>query len=101
MPYTNGDGTYHDSRTCRRLHRTGNRIRRIDDVGDRDACEHCADGGASITVEEVEAIGDEVIAEHLDRGECPWCHDYDGEHVGRHASAAHPEAWADYQEVNQ
>lgn len=33
-------------------------------------------------------------------GECPWCEDYQGEHVGQHASSAHPEAWAAYQEAN-
>ena len=91
MPWTNGDGTYHDSRTCRRLHRTGNRIRRIDDAGDRDACEHCVDGDG-----EPASVG-----WLIENGECPWCDSYSGEHVGRHASAAHPEAWADYQERNQ
>lgn len=29
----------------------------------------------------------------FDRGVCPWCDDYEGEHVGRHASSAHAEKW--------
>jgi hypothetical protein len=29
----------------------------------------------------------------FDRGVCPWCDDYEGESVGRHASSAHPERW--------
>lgn len=34
----------------------------------------------------------------IDRGECPWCSDYAGDHVGQHASSAHPEKWAAYKE---
>lgn len=30
------------------------------------------------------------------RGECPWCDEYEGDHVGRHASSAHPDAWDRY-----
>lgn len=51
MPYTNGDGTFHDRRTCRRLHNTGARIRAIDDAGERDACDNCVDGPDICTVE--------------------------------------------------
>jgi hypothetical protein len=90
MPYTNGDGTYHDRRRCRRLHNTGRRIRRIDDAGDRDPCPHCIDD----TTPEVASIEAQIEA-----GECPWCDRedrYEGDHVGQHASSAHPEAWAEY-----
>jgi len=31
-------------------------------------------------------------------GVCPWCDDYEGENVGMHASRAHPDEWADYNE---
>ena len=34
----------------------------------------------------------------IDAGECPWCEDYDGDHVGQHASSAHPDEWAAYKE---
>lgn len=34
----------------------------------------------------------------IDRGECPWCSDYDGDHIGQHASAAHPDEWSTYTE---
>lgn len=33
-------------------------------------------------------------------GICPWCSDYEGDHVGQHASSAHPDKWADYSEVS-
>ena len=52
-----------------------------------------------ITVEEVEAIADDVIADRIDDGRCPWCDDYEGDAVGQHASSAHPEAWDDYKEA--
>jgi len=32
----------------------------------------------------------------IDAGVCPWCDDYTGDHVGRHASRAHPEEWQAY-----
>lgn len=34
----------------------------------------------------------------IEQGECPWCDDYAGEHVGQHASSAHPEQWDAYTE---
>jgi len=40
MTYTNGDGTYHNRRTCRRLHNTGGRIRPTD-AGKGEPCEWC------------------------------------------------------------
>lgn len=58
------------------------------------------DGSTDTTYEgrDVEEIGDEVIADTLDDGECPWCHDYEGDAVGQHAASAHPDAWDDYKE---
>lgn len=35
----------------------------------------------------------------IEAGECPWCEDYDGEHVGQHASSAHPDEWQAYREA--
>lgn len=34
----------------------------------------------------------------LDKGECPWCDDYEGDAVPQHASSAHPDEWAAYKE---
>jgi len=38
----------------------------------------------------------------VEAGICPWCKEdgdrYEGEHVGQHASSAHPEAWAEYRD---
>lgn len=41
--------------------------------------------------------GDTLTPSDLEDG-CPWCDDYDGDHVPEHASQAHPEEWsrADY-----
>jgi len=47
---------------------------------------------------DVEAIADDIIADRTDNGVCPWCDDYEGEHVGQHASSAHSNAWADYKD---
>lgn len=35
----------------------------------------------------------ETYEEVFDRGDCPWCEDYDGENPKQHASAAHPERY--------
>jgi hypothetical protein len=32
----------------------------------------------------------------LDNGVCPWCDEYAGNHVGQHASSAHPDEWDEY-----
>lgn len=87
MPYASTTGTtYHDSRTCRRLHATGGRIRQTD-AGERDACPHCVDDPEG----EPASVG-----YLLEDGRCPWCDEYDGEHVKQHASSAHPDAWTDW-----
>jgi len=36
------------------------------------------------------------VSELIDDGRCPWCSDYSGDAVGRHASAAHPDEWGDH-----
>lgn len=89
MPYTNGDGTYHESRRCRRLHNTGNRIRRIDETRDRDPCGHCVETDGEKTMAERD------IEQMIELGICPWCED-EYTSVGRHASAAHPDQWEAY-----
>ena len=82
MPYTTGDGIYHNRRRCRRLRRTGSRVRRIDDTSNLDACDHCVD--------------ERDTAELIGAGVCPWCDEYTGDYIGQHASSAHPDAWADW-----
>jgi hypothetical protein len=69
MPYTNGSGTYHDRRRCRRLHNTGGRIRRIDETGDRDGCDHCADEEAEPDTCETVMSDGEVCGRDLP---CPY-----------------------------
>lgn len=34
-----------------------------------------------------------TIDDAIEAGECPWCDEYSGEHVGQHASSAHPDKW--------
>ena len=84
MPYV-ADGEYHTRRRCRRLHRTSDRITRTDDTADCDPCPRCVDDTDPETL--------------VESGVCPWCPEedrYEGEHVGRHASSAHPGAWDEY-----
>ena len=85
MPYTNGDGTYHDRRTCRRLHRTGDRIQRTEDTAELAPCDHCVDDGTY----------EQDIAELIEAGICPWCGD-EYENVAAHASQVHKLKWAAY-----
>lgn len=47
------------------------------------------------TVGELQDVGAAAL---IDDGECPWCEDYSGEHVGQHASSAHPELWREYRD---
>lgn len=58
-----------------------------------------------VSVAELRVEGDDTpaplgatAADMIDRGVCPWCSDYEGDHVGQHASSAHPDEWADYTE---
>jgi hypothetical protein len=37
--------------------------------------------------------GDEDPAVLVKDGVCPWCDEYEGDHVGQHASSAHPDEW--------
>ncbi|WP_135363450.1 hypothetical protein [Halosimplex halophilum] len=65
-------------------------------LSERGDFERVDDAGEDITADEVESLADDVIAERIDAGECPWCDEYEGENVGQHASSAHPDAWDDY-----
>jgi len=38
------------------------------------------------------------IEQLIEGGECPWCDSYSGDHVGQHASSAHPQKWQAYKE---
>lgn len=97
MAYTNGSGTYHDRRTCRRLHRSGRRVRTVNDTTDRDACPVCvktdADTDTDATDDRTDAERD--IAGMIDMGVCPWC-ESEYENVAAHASQVHPDEWDAY-----
>lgn len=41
---------------------------------------------------------DGTTAPVADADGCPWCSDYEGDAVGKHASKAHPDEWADHME---
>jgi len=50
-------------------------------------------------VEHNDVNGDEPEdADLIEQGKCPWCDDYEGDHIGQHASSAHPDAWNAYTE---
>jgi hypothetical protein len=107
MPYTNGDGSAHDRRTCRRLHNTGGRIRQIDAAGDRDACPNCADGPDSDARTPTDTDDDRTDAERdiaglIDMGVCPWCPsdtDREFQNVGAHAAQVHADEWQAYRDA--
>jgi len=49
-----------------------------------------------VTRDENDDANFESDAAAVEAGVCPWCPDddrYEGDHVGRHASSAHPDAW--------
>jgi hypothetical protein len=52
---------------------------------------------AELVVDE-DSDGKLVEVDPVENGVCPWCEDYEGEHVGQHASSAHPDKWAAYTE---
>lgn len=58
-------------------------------------CPECTTAGetADLTTAERDVAG------MIDLGVCPWCDDYKDDHVGQHASSAHPEEWARYKEL--
>lgn len=62
--------------------------RAVTDSGDGDADD--ADDGPQKNQDH------ETTAEILDAGECPWCDEYEGDSPGRHASAAHSDAWEQF-----
>lgn len=43
----------------------------------------------------------ETVEEAMDAGECPWCDEYEGDAVGRHASSKHPDAWEAYKTARE
>jgi hypothetical protein len=74
------------------------------DIPDADALAD-ADKVRPVTVaDDPETIRDsdfETDAAAVDAGVCPWCPDddpYEGDHVGRHASSAHPDEWDAYRD---
>lgn len=100
-PFT--DAVMHEDRDCPALEASDGSARPVADatVALLDAvawCPECS-GETLATVEvNVDEIADEIAAELIEDGECPWCDDYSGGHVGQHASSAHPKKWSDYKD---
>lgn len=84
------DAELHTSKHCDAL---GEPVRPLADESvpaDPTLCEECGDGNTA-----AERDAEALIA----MGVCPWCDGedgYEGDHVGRHASSAHPEEWEAY-----
>lgn len=58
-----------------------------------------SDGGVTPSEAEGGYLRDADPAVQIDEGACPWCPPddrYEGDHVGRHASSAHPDEWDAY-----
>ena len=53
------------------------------------------EGDSSDSHEKPESRASDAAA-LIDAGECPWCDEYSGSHVGQHASSAHADEWAAY-----
>jgi len=93
--YTNGSH-YCRKRNCRKLHRGRGRVRPTDATDDLQPCPRHVDTGDTTDTERER--NPEDIQTLIENGICPWCDDYEGDHVGRHASSAHADKWADYKE---
>jgi hypothetical protein len=73
------------------------------DVSEDDVHYLCEERGDFERVSDINSRADGVKealvsspGEMIDAGVCPWCDDYEGDHVGRHASSAHPDEWGAY-----
>lgn len=88
--------TMHDSQECPAAPGVVRRVgeasvdSHADEVDWCTACFEADDSGGS----KADAVAS--LADQIDAGTCPWCDDYDGDHVGAHASSAHPDKWAEY-----
>jgi hypothetical protein len=60
-------------------------VETVDRLTDPEMCPDCTDTDAERDIEGM-----------IDMGVCPWCDEYEGEHVGQHASSAHPDEWDAY-----
>lgn len=61
--------------------------------------EETAEESSDEEPETVTSAGIEYVEDHIENGECPWCDEYEGDGVPQHASAKHPEDWAEYKEA--
>lgn len=97
--YTNGS-LYCRKRTCRLLHRGRGRVRPTTATDDLQPCSRHTDD--TDDTDESERVQPRDAAQLIEGGICPWCPDdpdekYEGDHVGRHASSAHPDEWEQHQ----
>jgi hypothetical protein len=91
--YTNG-ALYCRKRTCRLLHRGRGRVRPTTATDDLQPCDRHTDESAEPAEPDGSGgMAPRDAAQLIQAGECPWCDDYEGDHVGRHASSAHADEW--------
>lgn len=92
------DGTLHADPDCTDEFTTPINSEDIDDEA-ATFCEDCGplghdsdgDGDGSPDADTAPAL-----SEQIDDGVCPWCDEYEGDHVGQHASSAHADEWDEY-----
>ena len=103
-----GDVVLHDDRGC-----PDGPVRAAPRGATGEECPDCTGdgaGGESETDSEgestAETVGPEDASEDVEEtaaaveaGVCPWCDEYEGGHVGQHASSAHPDAWEAYRDA--
>lgn len=97
--------TLHSRRDCPALEADAGHARPVADSTvaaiNGESCPECTPLGndSASGGDDSAATGTPVTVEDaIENGECPWCSDYSGEHVGQHASSAHTEAWAEHRD---
>jgi hypothetical protein len=97
------DATLHHSTECGTLQDADGGVRPVNsssvDRNDAEMCPDCTPLGNESSGDSGSSATDDTArspSAMIDDGECPWCDDYSGDHVGSHASSAHPDEWDDY-----
>jgi len=84
------DATLHTTDDCPELDAPVRPIANSSVPADASLCGECGDGNTAAE-RDAEAM--------IDMGVCPWCPSddrYEGDHIGQHASSAHPDKWDAY-----
>ena len=97
------DATIHESSVCCPDPARPIAESTVDSLDDPEWCPDCIPFGDDSDSDSTDSASDSGmhdgdIEKLIEAGECPWCNSYSGDHVGQHASSAHPEEWNAYKE---